>query len=94
MPCAISTKPSSGPAQVHVQVRPLRLLAEALPVGVHVVLQNAVLAIVENDEHDGKSWCAAVHRAWMLYMDEPSPDTAITGRSGHASLTPRAPGKA
>ncbi len=28
----------------------------------------------------GRSWCAAVHSAWMEYIDEPSPERQRTGR--------------
>ena len=36
---------------------------------------------------------AWVHRAWMVYMAEPSPASAITLRSGQAMATPTALGR-
>lgn len=38
-------------------------------------------------------WRAAVHSAWYVYMDPPSPAKPTTSRSGRASLAPTAPGK-
>lgn len=35
---------------------------------------------------------AAVHSAWMVYMDPPSPVKPTTVRSGNASWAPSAPG--
>src|SRR5216683_7438815 len=40
--------------QIHVEVGAIGLGPEALPVNVHVVLEDAVLAVVEDDEHDGQ----------------------------------------
>ena len=39
----------------------------------------------------GRSWCAAVHSAWMEYIDEPSPERQRIGRPGSATATPSAP---
>ena len=40
--------------QIHVKVGAIGLGPETLPVHVHVVLEDAVLAVVEDDEHDGQ----------------------------------------
>ena len=39
-----------------------------------------------------RSW-AALHNAWMAYMAEPSPISAITRAPGWASATPTAAGR-
>ena len=38
----------------------------------------------------GSLACAAFHSAWIVYIAEPSPISAITRRSGRASATPTA----
>src|ERR671928_1711815 len=35
---------------------------------------------------------ACVHKAWMVYIEEPSPTMQITLRSGHATAAPVATG--
>ena len=41
----------------------------------------------------GSLSCAALHSAWMAYMAEPSPMSAMTFLSGRASATPTAAGR-
>ena len=54
MPRARSTKPRSGATRSMFGIAAFGLGAEALPVGVHVVLEDPVLAVVEDHEDDGE----------------------------------------
>ena len=52
MPAAKCTKSRSGPGQIHLLIGMLRPSLEVLPPDVHIVLEDAVLAVCKNDEHD------------------------------------------
>ena len=53
----------------------------------HMDLSGPVMGFVDL----AKGMGVAVHRAWMEYIDEPSPEMQRIGRSGSATATPSAP---